>query len=203
MSIQLEILPPSMRRIKPAVPRHMLNWISDFAQRAATLASVTKGSWVIHLVGDQHMIQYHKQTMNLATTTDVLTINYTDETINEAGLDLETIICVDEAQRQAQIRKHGQPELEMLLYAIHSLLHCIGYDDLTARQALRMHRKEDLILRKMGLPTVYFTSPETIKVTRHGPRTVPVTHEATHLPTAHGPTGRRKPLRRNSKEGQR
>lgn len=203
MSIQIEIPPPSARRIKPAVPRQMRDWIGEFAERAAALASVTTGHWLIHLVGDQQMIQYHKQTMDLATTTDVLTINYSDETIKDAWLDLETIICVDEAQRQAQTRKHRRPELEILLYAIHSLLHCAGYDDLTARQAMRMHRKEDLILRKMGLPAVYFTSPEKIKANQHGPLIVPGVPGANHLPAVNGPTDRRKPLRRNGKGGPR
>ena len=107
------------------------------------------------------MIQYHQQTMNLATTTDVLTFNYAPSDMQSAPLDLETIICVDEARRQAAIRDHQLPELEILLYAIHSLLHCVGYDDLTPRQARIMHRKEDSILQQMGLPAVYHTAPLT------------------------------------------
>jgi probable rRNA maturation factor len=122
---------------------------------------VASGHWVIHLVDDKRMIQYHQQTMNLATTTDVLTFNYTPSDLQAAPLDLETIICVDEAQRQAAIRDHQSTELEIMLYAIHSLLHCVGYDDLIPRQARIMHRKEDSILLQMGLPAVYHTAPLT------------------------------------------
>lgn len=165
MGIAIEILPPSDRRIKSAIPRAMRHWISDFARQAAALAAVSHGNWVIHLVDDRRMIQYHQQTMNLPTTTDVLTFNYTDDSIKNAPLDLETIICVDEAQRQAVIREHLLPELELLLYAVHSLLHCLGYDDRTNQQALRMHRKEDSIFRQMGLPAVYFTGPDAMKKT--------------------------------------
>lgn len=161
MRMDIEILPPANRRIRLAVPPAMRRWIHQQAQSAARLMSVASGNWVIHLVDDQRMIQYHQQSMNLATTTDVLTFNYTPTDLKAAPLDLETIICVDEAQRQAAIRDHQLPELEILLYAIHSLLHCVGYDDLTPRQARIMHRKEDSILQQMGLPAVYHTAPLT------------------------------------------
>ncbi len=163
MSIHIEILPPTDRRTSKAVPSKMRLWISACAQTAARLAGVTTGMWVIHLVNDKRMIHYHQQTMNLATVTDVLTFNYTDTHIPDAPLDIETIICVDEAQRQATLQNH-RPELEMLLYAIHSLLHCVGYDDLTNAKARRMHRKEDSLLRQMALPAVYYTqAPQAIR----------------------------------------
>lgn len=156
MSIHIELLPPTDRRTRLAVPSKMRLWISSHAATAARLAGVTSGNWVIHLVNDQRMIHYHQQTMNLATITDVLTFNYTDTHIPDAPPDIETIICADEAQRQAIVHNHMLPELEMLLYAIHSLLHCVGYDDSTCAKALRMHRKEDALLRQMALPPVYF-----------------------------------------------
>ncbi len=159
MSMDLEILPPANRRIKLAVPAPMRKWIHKQARTAARLMNVTTGNWVIHLVDDQRMIQYHQQTMDLATTTDVLTFDYTPTDVKGSPLDLETIICVDEARRQASIRAHQMPKLEILLYAIHSLLHCVGYDDRTARQAQIMHKREDAILQQMGLPAVYHTTP--------------------------------------------
>ncbi len=158
MSIHIELLPPTDRRIRKAVPSKMCCWISSYAEAAARLAGVTTANWVIHLVNDKRMIHYHQQTMNLATITDVLTFNYTDTHIPNAPLDIETIICVDEAERQAIVHNHLLPELEMLLYAIHSLLHCVGYDDTSSAKALRMHRKEDALLRQMALPAVYYTS---------------------------------------------
>ncbi len=156
MSIKLEILPPTSRRLRLSVPRKMRHWVCWYAQGAAELLHVTTGQWIVHLVEDQRMIQYHQRTMNLATTTDVLTFNYTDTDRKDAPLDLETIICVDEAERQASIRPHRRAELEILLYCIHSLLHCIGYDDRSIRRAGIMHRKEDFILQQMGLPAVYY-----------------------------------------------
>ena len=157
MSIHIELPPPTDRRIRQAAPSEMRWWISSYAETAARLVDVTTGNWVIHLVNDKRMIRYHQRTMNLATVTDVLTFNYTDTDIPGAPLDIETIICVDEAERQAIIQDHLLPELEMLLYAIHSLLHCVGYDDSTYGKALRMHRKEDALLRQMALPAVYYT----------------------------------------------
>jgi probable rRNA maturation factor len=157
MTIDMEILPPATGRIRLAVPPAMRRWIGAEAQRAAGLVNVISGTWTIHLVDDQRMIEYHRRTMNLPNTTDVLTFNYTPTDCELAPLEVETIICVDEAQRQAAMRHH-RPELEILLYAIHSLLHCIGYDDMTAAQAKVMHRKEDDILLQMGYPAVYHTT---------------------------------------------
>ena len=165
MRMDIEILPPANRRIRLAAPPAMRRWIHQHAQTAARLIDVASGNWVIHLVDDKRMIQYHQQTMNLATTTDVLTFNYTPSDLQAAPLDLETIICVDEAQRQAAIRDHRSPDLEILLYAIHSLLHCVGYDDLIPRQARIMHRREDSILQQMGLPAVYHTALLTAAAT--------------------------------------
>lgn len=171
MSIEIELLPPTDRRIRQTMPSELRRWIGERAETAARLLNITSGNWIIHLVNDKRMIRYHQQTMNLATVTDVLTFNYTDTHLPGALPDIETIICVDEAQRQAILQDHLLPELEILLYAIHSLLHCVGYDDLTPRQARRMHRREDALLRQMALPAVYY-SPDPIavrnKAAKHG-----------------------------------
>ncbi len=156
MKMEMEILPPSDRASRLAVPKVMRQWLEDYALQAADRADVTDGQWVIHIVNDHRMIQYHRKAMGIGTTTDVLTFNYTDESMQKHSLDLETIICVDEARRQALERSHPL-EYELLLYAIHSLLHCLGYDDQTGRDALRMHRREDALLKQLGMPGVYFS----------------------------------------------
>jgi probable rRNA maturation factor len=157
MSLIIEILPPSDRRSRLAVPKAMREWLINYAIEATRRADVLDGQWTMHLVNDQHMMQYHQKTMGLGTTTDVLTFDYSDDLARPVLLELETIICVDEARRQAVGRSHPL-EYELLLYAIHSLLHCLGYDDQTRRGALRMHRREDAILREIGLPRVYFST---------------------------------------------
>jgi probable rRNA maturation factor len=136
-------------------------------QTAARLG-VARGSWVVTLVGDGAMADLHARTMNLPTTTDVLTFDLSDGSVTNhkrAGfvLDLDTILCVDEARRQAAARGHTLAA-EVLLYAIHSLLHVCGYDDQTADEARRMHRREDALLNELGVGPVYHSehpSPRT------------------------------------------
>src|SRR5690606_1916317 len=73
----------------------------------------------------------------------------------EAGaLDGEIVLCVDEAVRQARQRRHDA-RLELLLYAVHGLLHLLGYDDHDPKDAAKMHRREDELLRAAGLGDVY------------------------------------------------
>jgi probable rRNA maturation factor len=121
---------------------------------------ISRGAWAISLAGDEAMTDLHRRSMGLNRTTDVLTFD-----LREGGgksrrapangpLDLETILCVDEARRRARERGHPLGH-ELLLYALHSLLHVQGYDDLTGREAARMHAREDELLRRIGLPAIY------------------------------------------------
>ena len=58
------------------------------------------------------------------------------------------------ARRQAQVR--GIPTRhELLLYAIHGMLHLSDYDDLTPRKYQAMHKEEDRILQQLGFGPVF------------------------------------------------
>ncbi|HWE97119.1 MAG TPA: rRNA maturation RNase YbeY [Tepidisphaeraceae bacterium] len=105
------------------------------------------------LVGDAHMSKLHQQFMNIAGPTDVLTfpLEFDDRGREIAG---EVVICVDEAARQA--KRRGTPvERELLLYALHGMLHLSGFDDRTDPDFRRMHRTEDQILVRLGLGPVF------------------------------------------------
>jgi probable rRNA maturation factor len=47
------------------------------------------------------------------------------------------------------------PDREVLLYAIHGMLHLLGHDDKTARGYRTMHRTEDELLTELGLGPVF------------------------------------------------
>ena len=95
--------------------------------------------------------QYHGQDH----TTDVLTFNLTDPS-NGDCVEADIVVCFDEATRQAARRGH-QVRMEILLYAVHGLLHLAGYDDQVSAEADRMHEMEDQLLTGLGLPPVYAT----------------------------------------------
>jgi len=145
MTMKIQIINQTSRRI-PA------RWLLPLLRKAARLSGVKDGQWVITLVADRAMKALHKRSMNLSSTTDVLTFDLRDS--ERDAFDLDTVICADEAQRRADELNHSLRE-EILLYAIHSLLHLCGYDDLTPREYQKMHAREDEILVKLGVGRVF------------------------------------------------
>lgn len=69
-------------------------------------------------------------------------------------LEVDLAICLDEATRQAHQRSHPL-QAELLLYAVHGILHCLGHDDHHPKQFETMHRLEDEILNRIGLAAVF------------------------------------------------
>ena len=66
----------------------------------------------------------------------------------------EVVICVPEARRQAKKRR-SPVERELLLYALHGMLHLIGFDDRTEAGYRKMHEKEDEVLTELGAGPVF------------------------------------------------
>src|SRR5262249_20692945 len=125
--------------------------------KTVKLLGVEQAEWSITLVNDSAMGELHQQTMNDPTTTEVLTFDLRDvEAIRKtrAEVELDTVLCVDEAGRRAKELRHTLDD-ELLLYGIHSVLHVQGYDDVKAREAKRMHQREDEILVALGVGPVY------------------------------------------------
>jgi probable rRNA maturation factor len=99
------------------------------------------------------MAQLHQQFMNLPGPTDVLTFPL-DEDEDGNVVAGEVVVCVPEARRRA--REHGVAvERELLLYALHGMLHLCGYDDRTSRAFRTMHETEDRILTQLGVGPVF------------------------------------------------
>ena len=109
--------------------------------------------FIIVCVGDRRMRQLHKQFMNLDSTTDVLTFPLEfDKKQNVVGG--EVYVCIPQARRQA--RKRGiAVSHEVLLYAIHGMLHLSGFDDRTKADYLNMHNMEDRILTSLGFGKIF------------------------------------------------
>jgi probable rRNA maturation factor len=105
------------------------------------------------LVGDRMMSELHRRFMSIDGPTDVLTFPLE---VDSKGKTIggEVVICVPEARRCA--KRHGIPlPHELLLYAVHGVLHLAGYDDRTALDFKTMHRIEDDLLSRMGIGPVF------------------------------------------------
>ncbi len=106
------------------------------------------------------MSALHLKFMKTAGTTDVLTFPMDVDAGGRVNSG-EVYICVPEARRQ--VKKSGvEARLELLLYAIHGMLHLLGYDDTTARAYRAMHDMEDAILTKLGFGPVFHRPGKTV-----------------------------------------
>ena len=131
-------------------------WLRRMLRKVFALLKIRDGVWTITIVEDAEMAKLHQRTMRLGTTTDVLTFDLRESGVGSRNseVELDTVICADEAARRAGELGHAVRN-EVLLYAIHSLLHVRGYDDLTELDAAAMHQREDELLVALGVGVVY------------------------------------------------
>ncbi len=112
----------------------------------------------VALVDDERMARLHKQFLKIDGPTDVLTFELDHDSTGRCTGG-EVIVCVPEAERRAAELKIDVAD-ELLLYALHGLLHLSGFDDKTAAGYQSMHRREDRILTQLGIGTL-FHQPRT------------------------------------------
>lgn len=149
-------------------------WLAEAVERGARRVAhsnaVSFGTIAVRVVSDQVMTELHERFCGDRSTTDVLTFerpgssegqeNAEDLASREHSTDVDLVLCRDEAARQAAAR--GLPlERELLLYAIHGLLHCAGHDDHDPEAFARMHAEEDRILEAIGVGRTFAAPQQT------------------------------------------
>jgi len=107
------------------------------------------------IVDDEVISKIKEQYFGTAEITDVISFDLRDNTKGEREFpDCEIVVNAQCAVREAGLRS-GDPQAELNLYVVHGLLHQLGYDDQTQRQAEIMHKKEDQLLEELGFGKVY------------------------------------------------
>lgn len=159
-------------------PDHLLTpaqaaWLSDAARRALDVLN-HPGEVRAKVINDAQMADAHRRTLGLDSTTDVLTFDLSEyagpisTSVPSAAnaldpahlghpappLDVDLLICADEARRQSAARGHSL-ERELLLYIVHGVLHCLGEDDHDPADAARMHAREDQVLDAIGVGATF------------------------------------------------
>jgi len=117
----------------------------------------------IRVVNDKEMSDAHLKFSDVEGTTDVLTFDYGSDfagPIDDKVLDVDLVICFDEALRQAGAHQSTVVS-ELLLYSVHGVLHCLGFDDHDEIEYQRMHKKEDEILTAIGVGPLFFDSNQS------------------------------------------
>ncbi len=136
-------VPPLRRLLKRAIPGLPKNHLTEVS---------------IALVSDRKMSQLHALSHNDPSPTDVLTYEL-EHNARGNVTEGQIVICVPEARRRAGESKIPLQN-ELLLYALHGLLHLCGMNDLTDQDFRRIHLTEDRILTAIGIGPVF-----------HGPTT--------------------------------
>ena len=152
-TLDLEVTATTGRQYVPYVAKHL--------RAAHTLLRPRLTELSLALVGDARMSALHRQFLNIPGPTDVLTFPL-DTDARGRVIAGEVVICVPEARRRAA-REGTEVRKELLLYALHGLLHLAGFNDSTELGFRAMHRKEDDILTRIGVGPVFAARQAVMK----------------------------------------
>lgn len=128
-----------------------VGWIESKLRSACAEVDQPVARITVRLVADAEMAQLHGKHAGVTGTTDVLTFDATEP---GRPIDVDIAVCVDEASRRAAELGHSI-ERELLLYSIHGLLHCMGFDDHEPADFDRMHAEEDRLLELVGVERTF------------------------------------------------
>ena len=159
------------------LPPASLAWLRASVLAAGELMGVS-GDLGVRIVGDAEMAKAHQRYSGIPGTTDVLTFDLRDtdsatppipprspslefdEVSRKIFVRLRSVLCTDilacydVAERESKVLGTSA-ERELLLYIIHGVLHCIGFDDHEESDAGLMHRVEDAVLTAIGVGPIY------------------------------------------------
>ena len=138
--------------------RRYAGYLKKMLVRAHRLLGSPLRELSLALVADREMSKLHQRFMKNASPTDVLSFPL-EENSRGRAISGEVVINVSEALRQSR-RRGISAQNELLLYALHGMLHLKGLDDRTDSQYRAMHRLEDRILTQLGVGAVFNSSPK-------------------------------------------
>jgi probable rRNA maturation factor len=109
----------------------------------------TEGDWSagLHFCDEEEMARLHGEFMNDPTPTDVMSFEGDEDDDGYLG---DVIVCVDVAKKEAEHHEHDELA-ELQFYAVHGLLHLMGYDDHTDEDREEMHRLQRVVLQQEGV----------------------------------------------------
>ena len=126
-------------------------WLDGQLRNVVMHLEAPIGRVSIRIVDDSEMTDLNRRFHDADETTDVLTFC---DTPASGPIDADLALCADEAARQASERGHSI-DRELLLYALHGLLHCCGFDDADDDGFDAMHAEEDRILDAIGVGATF------------------------------------------------
>lgn len=124
-----------------------LGKLPSVLEKMANDEGIQKGRISVALLTDDEIRVVNRDYLQHDYETDVISFDLSDD---EDFLDGELVISVDTAKRLA-LDAGWQTEDEVLLYAIHGMLHILGYDDDTEEHRDEMRRLEAQYLKEFDV----------------------------------------------------
>ncbi len=144
-----KLLPPSNsieilnRQRRVSINRTQLK---SAIQKVLLAEGVRHANLEIALVNDSAIRRVHNRFLQLDSPTDVLTFP-----LQEPGEPIAGAIVISAETAAREGPRHGlEPKIEILLYAIHGILHLCGYDDHFASDVRCMRRRQKTLLRQVS-----------------------------------------------------
>jgi probable rRNA maturation factor len=105
----------------------------------------------VAIVTDKRIAELNKAFLNHIGPTDVLAFPFGEGHANAKGEDVfgEIVISAERARQEAR-RRNIDPEIELILYALHGMLHLAGYDNRSIIEEQEMRRREAEVLRALA-----------------------------------------------------
>ena len=128
-----------------------IQWLDTKIQAAVKFLGKEQSTITVRVVDDATMSRLHLKHSDIEGTTDVLTFDHGGD---EKTINADIAVCIDVAQRAVETREHPV-ESELLLYILHGILHCMGYDDHNDVAHQKIHSREDSVLQAIGVGAIW------------------------------------------------
>lgn len=125
--------------------------IKRVLRRCLEILNISTDEVIFHFVSLKEIGVLHRRFFGDPSPTDCITVPIDSPGKQSGGYHLlgEVFICPKVAKLYAQ--EHDlSPFGELIRYAVHGLLHLIGYDDMQVKDARAMRKKEEEVLKKIS-----------------------------------------------------
>lgn len=118
----------------------LISWIKDCVHSQDKIV----GEIFFFFLSDRRLLKENIKHLNHDTFTDVITFNYSECPKIISG---EVLISIERVRENAKIN-HKDFQEELKLVIIHSVIHLMGYNDISSEEKIIMRDRENFFLSK-------------------------------------------------------
>ena len=114
------------------------------------LNSINNQSIIFNFIDNKIMTKINRDYLNYNCTTDVIIFDYRAEEIKD-DISAECFVNYQLAIKEIIDKKDIYLSKEIILYALHSILHLFGFNDIDKKDSLIMKQKEFELMKNLNL----------------------------------------------------